>query len=324
MSETAAIELRGVTKAFPSGVTAVEDVSFEVPRGRVVALLGPSGCGKTTTLRLMNRLEEPTRGQVLVGGEDVRRQRPERLRRSIGYVIQDAGLFPHFSVAANVAVVPRLLGWTRERLRQRVAQVLDLVGLPEREFGRRLPSELSGGQRQRVGVARALAADPGILLMDEPFGALDPGTRAMIQDEFQRWQAQLAKAVVLVTHDIAEAGKLADEIVLMDRGRIIQRGGVRELLRHPASDRVRAFLGERRATLALEVLPIGQLVGDLPAVPATPDALRLPATLRLGEVLARLADADPAKPVLVNGTIGRAFSAGSLRDRILADLGAAS
>ncbi len=324
MNETAAIELRGVTKTFASGVTAVENVSFEVPQGRVVALLGPSGCGKTTTLRLMNRLEEATCGQVLVGGADVRGQRPERLRRSIGYVIQEAGLFPHFTVTANVAVVPRLLGWTRDRVRRRVAEVLELVGLPERAFGRRLPSELSGGQRQRVGVARALAADPAILLMDEPFGALDPGTREMVQDEFQRWQAQLAKAVVLVTHDIAEAGKLADEIVLMDAGRIVQRGSVRELLLRPASDRVRAFLGQRRATLALEVLAIGQVVDGLPCVPATPDALRLPATLRLGEVLARLAHADPATPVLVNGTAGRVFSAGSLRDRILTDLGAAS
>src|SRR5262249_39704410 len=170
---------------------AVDHVSLDIPRGRIVALLGTSGCGKTTTLRLINRLEEATSGQILVRGQDICRQRPERLRRSIGYVIQEGGLFPHFTVSRNVAVVPRLLGWPAQRIGQRVAQVLDLVGLPENKFGERMPAELSGGQRQRVGVARALAADPDILLMDEPFGALDPGTREAIQDEFLRLHAQL-------------------------------------------------------------------------------------------------------------------------------------
>jgi osmoprotectant transport system ATP-binding protein len=245
MSDAPAVELRDVSKAFTGGTRAVDGVSLQIPAGRVVALLGPSGGGKTTTLRLINRLEEPTRGQVLVRGEDVRRQRPERLRRSIGYVIQEGGLFPHLNVSANVATVPKLLGWPRGRIRERVGAVLDMVGLPQSQFGRRMPAQLSGGQRQRVGVARALAADPDLLLMDEPFGALDPGTREALQDEFLRLQARLKKTVVLVTHDLAEAGKLADEIVLMDSGQIIQRGSFQDLIQRPADNRVRGFLGRQ-------------------------------------------------------------------------------
>jgi osmoprotectant transport system ATP-binding protein len=249
MSDVPAVELRDVSKVFAGGTRAVDGVSLEIGSGRVVALLGPSGGGKTTTLRLINRLEEPTRGQVLVRGEDVRRQRPERLRRSIGYVIQEGGLFPHLTVSANVATVPKLLGWPCGRVRARVGEVLDMVGLPETQFSRRMPAQLSGGQRQRVGVARALAADPDLLLMDEPFGALDPGTREALQDEFLRLQGRLRKTVVLVTHDLLEAGKLADEIVLMDQGQIIQRGSFKELIHQPADERVRAFLGRQGQTL---------------------------------------------------------------------------
>ncbi len=243
MSDTPAVELRQVSKVFPGGVKAVDGVSLTVPVGRVVALLGPSGGGKTTTLRLINRLEDATAGTVLVRGQDVRSQRPEVLRRSIGYVVQEGGLFPHQNVSANVATVPRLLGWPRPRVRQRVGEVLEMVGLPESQFGPRRPAELSGGQRQRVGVARALAADPDLLLMDEPFGALDPGTREAIQDEFLALQNRLRKTVVLVTHDIAEAGRLAEEIVLIDHGRVVQDGSLRDLLLHPATDAARAFLG---------------------------------------------------------------------------------
>jgi osmoprotectant transport system ATP-binding protein len=245
MSDVPAVELRQVRKVYPDGHTAVDGVSLQIPAGRVVALLGPSGCGKTTTLRLINRLEEASSGQVLVRGQDVRGQRPELLRRSIGYVIQEGGLLPHRDVAANVATVPRLLGWPRDRVRRRVAEVLELVGLPEAQFGRRMPSQLSGGQRQRVGVARGLAADPDLLLMDEPFGALDPGTREAIQDEFLRLNERLRKTVVIVTHDIDEAGRLAAEIVLLDRGRVVQRGTLRDLLHHPVDERARAFLGRR-------------------------------------------------------------------------------
>jgi osmoprotectant transport system ATP-binding protein len=322
MGDPPAVELRQVSKVFANGVRAVDGVTLQVPAGRVLALLGPSGCGKTTTLRLINRLEEPTAGQVLVRGQDVREQRPERLRRSIGYVIQEGGLFPHRDVAANVATVPRLLGWPRERVRRRVAEVLELVGLPEAKFGRRLPAELSGGQRQRVGVARGLAADPDLLLMDEPFGALDPGTREALQDEFRRLNARLQKTVVLVTHDVAEAARLAEDIALLDRGRLVQRGSLRELLLRPAGEPVRVFFGNRAPALALEALRLGDLIADLPAVPRSGELIRLPADLPLGQALVALADAADGAAVCVDGEPGRAWPAKDLRARILADLGA--
>ncbi len=230
-----------------------------------------------------------------VRGNDVRGQRPEELRRSIGYVIQDGGLFPHMSVAANVATVPRLLGWDRERTRKRVAAVLELVGLPEAQFGRRLPAELSGGQRQRVGVARALAADPDLLLMDEPFGALDPGTRESIYDEFVQLNARLHKTVVIVTHDIIEAGRLADEIVLLDHGRIAQCGSLRDLLLHPADERVLRFLGGRGPDLALSVLRLRQIVAALPADGGAP-GLRLAPDLPLGRARWRSAERRTGRP----------------------------
>jgi osmoprotectant transport system ATP-binding protein len=318
MTAGAVVELRQVGKTYPGGVRAVDGVSFHVAPGRVVALLGPSGCGKTTTLRLINRLEEATDGQVLVRGTDVRAQRPEQLRRSIGYVIQEGGLFPHLSVSANVATVPRLLGWPRRELRRRVGEVLDLVGLPEAAFGGRMPAELSGGQRQRVGVARALAADPDLLLMDEPFGALDPGTRGALQDEFLRLQGRLKKVVVLVTHDLGEAGKLADEIVLMDRGRIAQQGPLRDLLLRPADERVRAFLGRQGGGLALEALRLADVLPGLPSVPPSGLVLRLSRDLRLGQALLALTDAPTGTTLLVDGDA--AVDAAALRARIVSEL----
>jgi osmoprotectant transport system ATP-binding protein len=324
MSTPAAVELRKASKVFPGGVKALDDVSLTVPAGRIVALLGPSGCGKTTTLRLINRLEEPTGGQVLVRGQDVTSQRPEVLRRSIGYVIQEGGLFPHLDVAANVATVPKLLGWPRPKVRGRVAEVLALVGLSESDYGRRMPAELSGGQRQRIGVARALAADPDLLLMDEPFGALDPGTREAIQDEFLLLQQRLHKTVLLVTHDIGEAGKLADDIVLMDRGQVIQEGSLRDLLLRPANARVRAFLGKQGHGLALEALRLNHLIDNLPTVTATEKPIRLSGHARLGEVLVALARADEGGSVVLDDDPARAYPAKTLRDRILSDLGAAA
>jgi osmoprotectant transport system ATP-binding protein len=320
MLDVPAVELRKVSKLYPGGVKAVDDLSLQIPAGKVVALLGPSGCGKTTSLRLMNRLEEPTSGEVRVRGHDVRQERPEHLRRSIGYVIQEGGLFPHRDVSANVAVVPRLLGWPRERTRERVAVVLEMVGLPESKFGRRKPAELSGGQRQRVGVARALAADPDLLLMDEPFGALDPGTRESIHDEFLRLQAHLRKTVVLVTHDIAEAGKLADDIVVLDRGRIAQRGPLAELLLHPADDRVRAFLGKRGQELALSALRLEQILTGLPPQAPAPAAVRLSPDMTLARVLAALTNAAPDAAVVVGGAPETSYSAKQLQDRIVRDL----
>jgi osmoprotectant transport system ATP-binding protein len=323
MSESPAVEMRQVSKVYANGVRAVDDLSFTVAAGRIVALLGASGCGKTTTLRLINRLEESTAGTIRVRGQDVRGQRPELLRRSIGYVIQEGGLLPHRDIASNVALVPRLLGWPRQRVRQRVAEVLELVGLPEAQFGRRLPAELSGGQRQRVGVARALAADPDLLLMDEPFSALDPGTREGLQDEFLRLHHQLGKTVVIVTHDIAEAGRLASEIVLLDRGRIVQRGTLRDLLVRPADVRVRAFLGRRGPDLALDVLQLRHVLDDLPPAPASADALPLSASLSLGQALASLAAAREDVVLVKDGTTARSYAARALRERIAADVAAA-
>jgi osmoprotectant transport system ATP-binding protein len=318
MSTSPAVALHEVSKVYPGGIKAVDQVSLAIPQGQIVALLGTSGCGKTTTLRLINRLEEPTAGQILVRGQDIRSQAPQALRRSIGYVIQEGGLFPHFTVSRNVAVVPRLLRWPAERTGRRVTEVLDLVGLPESKFGERMPAELSGGQRQRVGVARALAADPDILLMDEPFGALDPGTREAIQDEFLRLHAQLRKAVILVTHDMAEAGKLAEHIVLMDHGQIIQQGTLGDLLLRCANDRVRAFLGRQGQALALELLRVAHVLPGLAEVPASEKTIRLSKDMRLSQVLAALVDADATTAVIVIGEASPPYSALDLRQRILA------
>jgi osmoprotectant transport system ATP-binding protein len=320
MKDVPAVEFRNVSKVFAGSTKAVDGLTLQIPAGRIVALLGPSGCGKTTTLRLINRLEEATSGLVLVRGKEVLQERPEILRRSIGYVIQEGGLFPHVNVSTNVGLAPRLLGWDRQRVRTRVGEVLELVGLPQSQFGRRMPAELSGGQRQRVGVARALAADPDLLLMDEPFGALDPGTRESLQDEFLRLYARLKKTVVLVTHDIAEAGRLADEIVVLDKGRLAQRGTLRDLLIHPAHEGVRAFLGRRCQELAMGILRVDQVIQDLPEVGPFEPTLRLPPECPLGKALVALANATDAGTVTIAGPPERTVSAKDLKARILADL----
>ncbi len=222
----------------------LRDFSLEVREGETVALIGPSGCGKTTALKLVNRLLEADGGRVLVEGRDVTGEDPIALRRKLGYVIQEGGLFPHWDVLANVGIVPRLLGWDEARRRRRAGEVLAMVNLPAEEFGARWPRQLSGGQRQRVGVARALAADPPVLLMDEPFGALDPIARRALQREFLDWKKRLEKAVLLVTHDLREAFLLADRIALVDRGSIRQAGSKADLVERPADDFVREFVSE--------------------------------------------------------------------------------
>jgi osmoprotectant transport system ATP-binding protein len=320
MNDTPAVEFQQVSKVYPNGTKAVDQISFAIPPGRIVALLGPSGCGKTTTLRLINRLEESSSGQVLVRGQDVTRQKPEELRRSIGYVIQEGGLFPHLDVATNVATVPRLLGWDRNRIRDRVKEVLNLVGLPEEQYGRRKPAQLSGGQRQRVGVARGLAADPDILLMDEPFGALDPGTRGAIQDEFLRLQDELDKTVVMVTHDITEAGKMADDIVLLHQGQLIQEGTIRDLLLQPANDHVRGFLGHQGYGLALESLWLEGVLAEMTVVPRGDREITLSSQTTLGQALVALTDVAPGTVVVLDGKPDSVFDAQQLRDRILSDL----
>jgi len=217
------VEVSHLTKIF-DGTKAVDDISFSVKKGETFVLLGTSGCGKTTSLRSINRLIEPDAGAVLISGRDTAGMNPETLRRDIGYVIQDIGLFPHYTVAQNIAVVPELLKWDRQRIRDRVDEMLKLVGLEPDEFAKRLPADLSGGQQQRVGLARAFAADPSLILLDEPFGALDPITRRDIQREFKNLESLLDKTMVLVTHDVFEAFDLGDRVCLMDRGRIKQIG----------------------------------------------------------------------------------------------------
>jgi osmoprotectant transport system ATP-binding protein len=238
----ALVELHEVKKRFPNGAVALDGVSLSVDAGRVLVLLGTSGSGKTTALKLVNRLLAPDSGRVRVFDEETAAADPIALRRRIGYVIQEVGLFPHLSVAENVSLVPRLLGWDAERRRARARELLLLLGLePERVLDAR-PSELSGGQRQRVGLARALAAEPPLLLMDEPFGALDPITRRRLQDEFRSLQRRLGKTVLLVTHDVREALRLADEVAVMHAGRVLQRATPSELREAPEPGFVRDFV----------------------------------------------------------------------------------
>ncbi|MBZ0332018.1 ABC transporter ATP-binding protein [Halomonas sp. ANAO-440] len=236
------IELFDVTKRFGSE-TAVDGISLRVEKGEFCALVGTSGCGKSTTLRMINRLIEHSEGEIHLDGQPVRSFNEELLRRRIGYVIQNTGLFPHWTVARNIGLVPRLLKWPRAKILERTEELLDLLGLPREEFADKYPHQLSGGQAQRVGVARALAADPEILLMDEPFGALDPITRQTLQHELQDLQARLNKTVVFVTHDMDEALTLADRLVVMHQGRIIQQGRPIDLLHDPVDAFVESLLG---------------------------------------------------------------------------------
>jgi len=249
----AAIEFRGVFFTRPGRARVLDDFSLTVDAGDVLALVGRSGAGKSTLLKLVNRLLLPDAGAVFVLGRDTREWEPIALRRSIGYVLQDVGLFPHMSVADNVAIVPRLERWSAERIAPRVHELLDLVGLPAAEYGSRWPDELSGGQRQRVGVARALAVDPPVLLMDEPFGALDPLTRAELHAEFRRIQSRLRKTVIIVTHDMGEAFALADRVGVLEEGKLIAN--------------------ERAATVAASTDPrVRRLLDAVPAIPREPGA----------------------------------------------------
>jgi len=238
------IELEGVRKVYRDGFVALHGLTLRVEAGTTLALVGPSGCGKTTTIKLINRLLEPSQGRVRVDGRDLATLDPIALRRGMGWVVQEGGLFPHLSAQDNVEVLPRLLGWPAGRRAARAHALLALVGLDPAVHAARYPAQLSGGQRQRVGLARALAADPPILLMDEPFGALDPLTRRRLQEEFRGLQARLNKTVVLVTHDVDEACRLADRIAVLDAGRLLQIGTPAALRAAPASDFVAAFLAE--------------------------------------------------------------------------------
>jgi len=256
----AMIRLEQVTKVFPGGDgAAVTQLSLEIPAGEVAVLVGPSGCGKTTTLRMINRLVEPTSGRIIVDGRDVASVEAHELRRGIGYVIQQVGLFGHRTVGDNIATVPRLLGWDASRIEARVAELMQLVSL-DPALAHRYPGELSGGQQQRVGVARALAADPPVLLMDEPFGAVDPIVRERLQGELVALQSRLHKTIVFVTHDVDEAIKLGDRVVVMNVGGIVEQAAPpAELLARPANDFVKQFVGARRGLRRLSLIKVTEV-----------------------------------------------------------------
>jgi osmoprotectant transport system ATP-binding protein len=259
----ATLELRNVTKRYPgASEPAVDDLSLEVPAGEICVLVGPSGCGKTTAMRMVNRMIEPTSGEILLDGHDVRDRPPAELRRGIGYVIQQIGLFPHRTVGQNIATVCELEGWSAERTRARVDELLELVFL-DPELRNRYPAQLSGGQRQRVGVARALAVDPPLMLMDEPFGAIDPIGRDRLQGEFLRLQQQLRKTIVFVTHDIDEAIRIGDRIAVMKKGGVLaQYATPAELLLHPRGEFVEQFVGGDRTLKRLSLLRAGDIPLD--------------------------------------------------------------
>jgi osmoprotectant transport system ATP-binding protein len=263
----AEIVLENVTKSYPGQkLAAVDNVSMTIPAGEVVVLVGPSGCGKTTTMRMINRLIEPTSGRITIGGKDALSIDPNELRRTIGYSIQQAGLFPHMTIAQNVGMVPGLIGWNKKRIDDRTDEMLDLVGLDPAVYRQRYPRQLSGGQQQRVGVARALAADPPVLLMDEPFGAVDPITRGLLQDELMRLQAELGKTIVFVTHDFDEAVKLGDRIaVLGNQSTILQYDTPEAVLANPADDTVAGFVGAGAALKQLTLMRVRDIeLSDVP------------------------------------------------------------
>lgn len=256
------IRLDHVTKRFPVAENpAVDDMSLDIAEGEVMVLIGPSGCGKSTTLRMVNRLIDPDEGTVWLGEADIKSLKPEELRRGIGYAIQGVGLFPHWTVHENIGTVPWLLGWEQPRIDARVHELLTLVGLDPERYGGSYPDELSGGEAQRVGVARALAADPPVLLMDEPFGAVDPLTRVRLQREFLEIQARLRKTVVFVTHDIDEAVRLGDRIAIMREGRLVQCDRPERVLAYPADEFVAGFVGSERALKRLSLVVVGAVMG---------------------------------------------------------------
>jgi osmoprotectant transport system ATP-binding protein len=323
------IALESLTKRYPGqAAAAVEDVSLTIKAGETVCFLGPSGCGKTTTMKMINRLIEPTSGRITLGGADVLTMDANTLRRGIGYVIQQIGLFPHMTIAENISVVPRLLGWPRARIRARIDELLHLVDLDPGVFARRYPRQLSGGQQQRVGVARALAADPPVMLMDEPFGATDPITRDRLQREFRQLQQSLGKTVVFVTHDFAEAVRLGDRIVVLaQRSRIVQFDTPERILAAPADDYVASFCGSDASLQRLGLATVGDAellpAGAMPADPGATGVAVVSTSTSLKEAL-NLLVCSPQRHLLVRdgGTVAGLLTFDAIRAVLLATPGA--
>jgi osmoprotectant transport system ATP-binding protein len=303
------ITFEHVSKSF-GGAVAIDDLSLTIAEGEFVVVIGPSGSGKSTTLKMVNRLVEHDSGRILFAGEEIRRFEPETLRRRMGYAIQSIGLFPHWTVEQNIATVPDLLGWPRSRIHGRVTELMELLHLAPETYSRRYPHQLSGGQQQRVGVARALAGDPAVLLMDEPFGSLDPVTRDTLQQEIARIHKASGKTILFVTHDIDEALRLATRIVLLDRGRIVQAGTAREILSHPANDFVADFIG--RSDIGIKLLGLDTVAAFVRhGETAAGEPVAISATLReaVSTLIARRVDRLP----VVDGE-GRPVGAIALAD----------
>ncbi len=274
------VRFEQITKRFSGGTTAVDQLNLTIGKGQFVVLIGPSGCGKTTTLKMVNRLIEPTSGEIYIHDQNARALNVVELRRDIGYVIQTIGLLPHLTVAANIALVPQLKGWSRAKCQARVEELLTMVDMEPAVYAGRYPAQLSGGQQQRIGVLRALAADPELILMDEPFGALDPITREQLQLELKRLQGQLRKTIVFVTHDMSEALLLADRIIIMKDGVIVQDDTPEEIVRHPANDFVASFIGRSARPQAVEELKVSDVMN--------PNPVTIAADRGLGEALMRM------------------------------------
>ncbi|HZF57259.1 MAG TPA: ABC transporter ATP-binding protein [Rubrobacter sp.] len=293
------IEFRDVSKTYPGTDTSVvNDLSFEILDGEVCVLVGPSGCGKTTTMRMINRLIEPTDGEILIDGQKNTSMSGTQLRRKIGYAIQQIGLFPHRTIADNIGTVPSLLGWDKGRIRERVDELLELVGLDPKDYRNRYPAELSGGQQQRVGVARAMAADPPIMLMDEPFGAVDPITRERLQDEFVRIQQDIKKTIVFVTHDIDEAIKMGDKIAILKQGGVLaQYDSPENILSRPNSEFVSSFVGNDRILKRLSLLRVADMKLE-PANDGTDDLPHISGRLSVKDALSELIGSGRSRAVV--------------------------
>jgi osmoprotectant transport system ATP-binding protein len=298
----ATVEFRDVSKRYP-GQLAVDGLSLSVPAGKICILVGPSGSGKTTSLKMVNRLIEPSSGAILIDGADILREEPTALRRRIGYVIQQVGLFPHQTIAENVGTVPRLLGWPAQRIAARTEQLLTLVGLEPARFADRYPAQLSGGERQRVGVARALAAEPPVMLLDEPFGAVDPIVRERLQNEFLRIQRDQGTTVLFVTHDIDEAIKLGDRVAVMRSGKLVQYSSPGELLAHPANEFVAQFVGSDRGLKRLGLLTVGgaELDTTVARASVSPNAPVLSPAMTLRDALVRMLASEASAGIVVDG-----------------------